>query len=101
MLRRVDGTPRGGLLDAAPPPRAALPADRASAAERDPRRVGAAARCARRLTPDGLRARPRAALAPRHASGGGAAALARELLRLACAADLRRRTPAPELAHPS
>ena len=53
LLRRRAGAARGRVLDADPPPRPALPADRAPAAERDPRRVGAAPRGARNLAGDG------------------------------------------------
>ena len=70
-------------------------------AERDPRRVGAAARGARDLAADGAR-RSRGARAWRAARPPGrrTAALARELLRLARAAGLRRRARASGVADP-
>src|SRR5581483_1155406 len=87
-------------LDADPPPRPPLPAHRSSAPERDPRRVGAAARGARNLDDDGGCGGTSFVLAGADAAGRRAAALAHELLRLARAARLRRRASSSELADP-
>src|SRR5207248_3177527 len=81
-------------------PRPPLPVDRAPAAERDPRGVGATSRGARRLARDGRRGVTPRDVARPHSPRRRAAALACELLRLACAGRLRRRTPPPELVDP-
>src|SRR5207253_9817844 len=91
---------RGRVLDADPPSRPALPADCAPTAERDPRGVGAAARGARPLARDGRRRITPRDVARPHPPRRRSAGLAGELLRLARAGRLRRRTPSPELADP-
>src|SRR5207248_2243644 len=95
-----DGSARGGVLVASSSPRPALPARRAPAPERDPRRVGATPCGARPLAGDGGRAWPLAPLADRRAPHACAPAVAPQLLRLAYPSRLRLRARAPGLADP-
>src|SRR5215472_2478139 len=100
VLRRLDGAARGRVLDAAPSPGAALPADRAPAAERDPRRVGAAPRRAWHLRSDGAVPRTLIGLARVDAALRCAARLARQLLRVARAPALSGCPAPPVVADP-
>src|SRR5205085_1977343 len=78
----------------------ALPAARPPPAERDPRRVGAALRGARRIQRDGGRARAQRRLAVRRPPRRRTPALARQLLRLARAGGLRRGARSANVADP-
>src|SRR5207245_10822253 len=99
-LRVGDAAPPRRILDAVAPPRAALPADRASLAERDPRGVGTALRRARGVARDGGGAVTTARVAVHDAPGRRLAALARRLLPLARGGRVRSGTRPPAAAGP-